>query len=181
MAETKERTKMTTAEMPKIHDPKTQDAKMVEMPKSLLKTTEVKQKVKVIDLDKPEDDSVQVEIVYTKYDFDKAVDHKLLSAELDKLVTPLSERNKALAAYAQSASYQTGKEKAFSAGNYLTPELRTAIVDYLRMTGKFNENTSKEIFTRWLDGYKGADAGKKSSAKKILDRVSEAQDAAGDL
>lgn len=169
------------AENPQEENNEMQTTEMHETVKSLLKTSEVKQKVKVINLDNPEDDSVQVEIVYTKYDFDKNVDHELLSKELDAIVTPLSERNKALTAYAQSASYQAGKILAFSAGNYLTPELRSAIVDYLRMTGKFNESTAKEIFTRWIDGYKGGDAGKKASAKKILERVTEAQDAAGDL
>lgn len=177
MAETKKEEKKMTAEMPKVEKTETPKTET----KSLLKTQEVKQKIKVIDLDNPEKDDVQVEIVYNKYDFDSKADQKLLAAELDKLVTPLSERNLALAKYATSAAYQKGKDAAMATGNYLGQDLKTAIVDFLRMTGRFNDNTAKEIFTRWLDGYRGNDPAKKASAKKILDRVSDAQDMADAL
>lgn len=149
--------------------------------KSLLKIQDMKQKVKVIDLDNPEKDDVQVEIVYNKYDFDSKGDQNAIAAEVAKLVTPLSERNRALVVFATSQSYQKGKEAAFATGNYLTPDLRTAITDFLKMTGRFNDNTAKEIFQRWLDGYRGNDPAKKASAKKILDRVSDAQEMADAL
>lgn len=139
----------------------------------ILKAQAVKPKQKVIDLDNPDKDDVTVQLEYDILSINEKAPVESVTAELNKLVSPQSERNKALLNFANSQAYQKAKEKAFAAGNYLTPELKGAIVDALRMSGRFNDNTAKEIFTRWLDAYRGTDPVKKTSAKKVLDRVSE--------
>lgn len=142
-------------------------------PIEILKAQAVKPKQKVIDLDNPDKDDVTVQLEYDILSINEKADISLVTAELNKLVSPQSERNNALLAFANSKAYQAAKVKAFSAGNYLTPELKGSIVEALRMSGRFNDNTAKEIFQRWLDGYRGNDPVKKASAKKVLDRVTE--------
>lgn len=82
-------------------------------------------------------------------------------------VQPVEEQVKALVKYAESKSYQDAKNAELSKGNYLTQQLRTAIVTILSNYVGFGDAGSKEIFDRWLVGYKAG----KQSAKTILDQA----------
>lgn len=144
-----------------------------------LKIAEVKQQVDFLNLVTGEMEKLT--IVYSTYKVNEKADPHAVSKALTKLVTPLSEQNKALAAYAQAQSYQSGKANALARGQYLSPEIKRGIQNYLEQSGRFSDLTRAQMFDRWLDGFQGGDEKKKASATTVLTRVTEAADVVGEL
>lgn len=140
-----------------------------------LRITEIKQPITLLNLETGEDEKLIC--VYNTYTVNEKANPQDVANALSEIVSPLTEQNKALAAYAQAQSYQAGKVRATSAGQYLTPAMRTKIVDFLKMTGKFEDMKSSEVFDRWLVGYKAG----KEGAKKILARLTENDELVADL
>lgn len=150
---------------------------------SLIETSVVKQKQKLVNLSTGQQDDV--EITYTKFSpvaFDPKVHgsdkgkflHQVL-ADAQKMVQPIDSQIEALLKFAGSESYDAGKTKALAGGNYLTQEIRSAIVEYLRMYPSFAEKSAKDIFDGWLGHYTGSDAKLKKLAQTVLDRVNAAR------
>lgn len=137
--------------------------------KSILTVTELKQKQTVLDLDTMTD--AEILVVTKKY----SIDDKAPIAEQLKvagtLVTPDSEKVRAFLSYATSKSYQDSKNAALAKGNYLSQQLRSAIVGILANYPAMSDLKSSEIFDRWLTGFKA----KKPSAVKILEQAQAAQ------
>ncbi len=130
-----------------------------------LEVKELKQKQNVLNLDNLEDS--EIEVVTKKYIVPKGMSVDEAMEAIFSIVTPKEKQLQALLKFAESESYQASKAAAMSGGNYLTPQLRTKIVNTLSNIDAFAEMSAKDIFGRWLTGYKEG----KPSAKKLLDQV----------
>jgi hypothetical protein len=137
--------------------------------------SDVKQPQTVLDLDNNED--AKITVIYKKYVANDKVPVKDQLAAALKLVSPEAEVVKALLAYAQSKSYQDGKNAALTKGNYLTQQLRSTIVGLMQNTPNFAETGAKECFERWMAGYKA----KKPAALRLLQDAQNVNEVYSDL
>ena len=129
---------------------------------------EKKQPIKVLNLETNEEESIPLVLKTYKLNDKAAVGDQLKA--LSALVTPESEKVKAFVKFLESKTYQDAKDAALGKGNYLTQQLRTAIVTILSNYPSMQELSAKEVFDRWLQGYKTG----KASAKTILDQAKAA-------
>jgi hypothetical protein len=84
----------------------------------------------------------------------------------------------ALLGAATSAAYAAAKTAALAKGDYLTPDLRSAIAKFCRNSiPSFAELNAKASYERWLEGFKG----KKPGAIKVLQIVRADASQFGDL
>ena len=130
-----------------------------------LEVKELKQKQSFLNLDSMEEG--EVEVVTKKYIVPKGMTTAEAMEAISQIVAPEEKRLAALLKFAESESYQLSKNAALAGGNYLTPQLRSKIVSTLSNLDIFAEVSAKDIFGRWLTGYKEG----KVSAKKLLDQV----------
>lgn len=136
-------------------------------------TQNVKQAQTVVDLSTG-DESAKIELKYTKYvvpEFDakkygtrESFDAALFTAA-QALVNPVSVQVEALVYRATQDSYQAGKTAALAAGDYLTSELKSKIVQVMKGNQAFVDTSASDCFARWKAGF----IAKKAGALKILD------------
>lgn len=148
----------------KIEETKKEEKKMAEM----LKSVEMKPKQSVLNLDTGAEE--KVEITYNKYVPTKE-GLQDVSAAIEAALAILTDPKAVLEAIlygVNNALYSAGKEVAFAGGNYVTSELRSRIVAFMRNQQQFAELSASDAWTRWLEGFKA----KKPGAIKILEIVS---------
>lgn len=153
-------------------------------PEDFLKITELKPKQKFTDLDSGEEKELEVKSQrFELAPFDskkhgtKEQYFQNALAVAASLVQPISEQVEAFLRYATSASYQDGKKAALAGGNFLSPEVKSKISQYMGNLTAFSELTAKERFEKWQAGYKE----KKPGAVKILEAVTASEDVFSDL
>lgn len=141
-----------------------------------IKTGEQKQNVLNLDLGENSEITVTTKTVSWKTAKDKdGKDVEPTTAEklkvLQTLVSPAEKQVEALEKFFASESYRVSKEEALSKGNFLTQNLKSGIVNYLSAAyAQFSDLSAKEIFSRWLTGYKA----KNKNAIEVLNRIKAA-------
>lgn len=135
-----------------------------------IEVTELKQKQTFLNLDSGDEDEIVV--VTKKYSVPEGMPTEKAIAEMRKVVHPDSEVLTALTTYAASKSYSESKAAALAKGNYLTQEVKSAVVAVLQMNPTFAEMKAKDVFAKWYEGYKA----KKPGAIKALDRARAANE-----
>lgn len=150
----------------------------------IVNISEVKLKQSVLNLDTNKDEDIEFkQSRYTVRDFDPKTDGdiatftKKVLSEVSKLVQPVENQIQALLNYATSQSYQTGRAAALAGGKYLTQELRSKIVVFMRAQPQFSDLSAKDAFARWQEGF----VAKKAGAIKILAIVSADSNEFSDL
>lgn len=141
------------------------DGKGKNVEEKKIKVTELKQKQSFTNLDTGEDDEIVVTTL--KYSVPDGLSVQDALKQMDAIVHPAEERLNALLKYAESKSYQESKAAALAKGNYLTPQLKSKIVQILQATDAFSEVGARDTYARWYAGYKA----KKQSAFKVLERA----------
>lgn len=143
---------------------------------SPIEITDLTQKPVVLNLETGADDNLEIKQkkwVLRKYDESKDGPRdqflKLALGEAVKLVQPIERQIDALLTFATAQSYQEGRAAALAKGNFLVPELRRKIVDFMRTMPKFAELKATAAFDLWKEGYKA----KKPGAMRILAVVSQ--------
>lgn len=76
-----------------------------------------------------------------------------LLAAASALIQPVSKQIEAFLYRATQESYQDGKTKALSTGNYLTQDLRGKIVQIMRGNNTYADMKATDCFDRWKTGY----------------------------
>lgn len=140
-----------------------------------IKAVELKQKQSVMDLETGRD--ADIELVYSRFvapEWDgktgtEEEHEKALLSEAAKLVPGAMAKVNAFITFAASQSYQNAKREALAKGNYLTQELRSKIVVFMRSMEQFADLSAKDCFERWKAGYLAG----KPAAKKILSIVQQ--------
>jgi hypothetical protein len=169
MAKEQKMAEKTTA--PKIEAPKPVEAPKPE--ENGVKISEVKLKQNVLNLENGEE--VEVEFLQKRYTADKANGVTLEAAR--QIVGSVENQIKAFLDFATSRSYQDSRNAALAKGTFLTAELRSKIVVFMRAQANFADLSAKDAFNRWKDGFLAGKAG----AKKILDLVTASGDEFSDL
>lgn len=129
---------------------------------------DLKQKQTVLNLDT--NDDTEIVVITKKIVWKDGVSVADKMAALQSLVAPEEKQVTALAKFFESDSYQTSKEAALSAGNYLSSQLKSQITGIMGNLPAFADNSAKDNFERWLAGYKA----KKASAITLLERAKAA-------
>jgi hypothetical protein len=150
-----------------------------------IKIQKVPQKLtKLVNLDTGDEDAEVVNNYqkFTAPTYDKkygSKDH--FEAALLKLATalvqPVSNQIDALLFRATQDSYQAGKLVAFATGNFLTPELRTKVVETVVNTSStLAAEKSPVVFATWLAAYTNKEefGGRKFSPEAIVKRKAHA-------
>jgi hypothetical protein len=117
---------------------------------------------------------VEVEISSTKYEMptkpegveQSAFESKVLELAA-ALVQPVASQIEAFLTFATSANYQTAKAAAIASGPYVTSDVMSRIVDFMRQVPAFADLTASECRARWIAGYKAG----KNGPKQLLDRA----------
>jgi len=146
---------------------------------ALYKLVETKQKQNVLNLDTNDDSEIAVitkKIVWLPFvSEDGKVSTESTTAQkmaaLETLISPEEKKVIALERFYTSETYNESKAAALASGNFLTQQLRSAIVGLMQQNANFSELSAKDCFDRWSKGYKDGKAGPKQyleQAKKLI-------------
>lgn len=148
----------------------TNEVELLEAVKLVEKTLKPKQKFLNYEISS----DVEVEISSTKYEIptkpegvsDEAFNARVLELA-SALVQPITSQIEAFLSFATSANYQSAKAAAIASGPYVTSDVMSRIVDFMRQVPAFSALTASECRSRWIAGYKDG----KNGPKQLLDRA----------
>jgi hypothetical protein len=139
-------------------------------PTLIITSKELKPKQEILDLASMANTNIQ--LFYKEFSVNPDAPQELVLAAVADLVSPDSERVKAFVRYANAQQYQEAKKKALAGGDYMSPQLRSALTGIMAGIEAFADRTAADNFTYWQEAYKDtANAVRQGKARKLLDRA----------
>lgn len=136
--------------------------------------TDTKQKQKIIDLNNPTATDTTIEVVQRKLTVKDGVSLEDAIETALGSITPAEKKLTALVNFLQSEAYQESKKQALSKGEYMTPQLRSQLVQIMGNLSMFADMSAADIYKKWLEGFTSKEERKQIAARKLLDRAKAA-------